>query len=312
MFINLQALQEYVSTNDLKAIDNLITTKAKQKSSKNKIYSYLMLSAHNLKHLSKINDLSADAIMLNLEDGVSKELKPLALRLAILAIQHANKEKNIIVRVNPLDEGGIDEIKALNAVKPDAIRVPKIKGVADVELAQSLIDADIQLHLSIETKESFNNIRSLKTDLQVTTFYLGILDLFADLKLPQSLLQRGNPTCDYILSKFLIDCKSCGVQAVGFTYQDHNNSNQFQKWCEYEKTMGYSAKSCISPKQVEIVNKTFTIDNDTLTKAKKIIQLFEQKQKEGISGFDTKEFGFIDEPIYKDAVNTVSQSIIYV
>jgi citrate lyase subunit beta/citryl-CoA lyase len=304
--VDAKLLEQYVQNKNLSALEKLITTQTKQKSRKQHIVSYLMLSAHNIKHLQKIDALECGAVMLNLEDGVSNELKPYALRLAQLSIQCAKADTYIVVRVNALDEGGIEEIKALNSVKPDAIRVPKIYGVDDVKRVLELVDNDIEIHLSIETKEAFGQIQSLKIDKRITVFYLGILDLYADLQIPQSSVSLSNPFTHYIVSKFLFDCKCADVKPVGFTYQNHTDLEGFKQWCELEQTMGFEAKSCISPKQVAIANRVFSGEGELL-RAKEIIKLFEAKKKSGITGFDTKEYGFIDEPIYKDALNIVAK-----
>jgi len=262
-----------------------------------------MLSCSNEKHLKKIPSLDASCIMLNLEDGVSKEQKPEALRLCAKYLDlYKDLDKFFVVRVNALDDGGVDEIKYLCKFKPDAIRVPKIRTKDDVKLALEQLDGDIELHLSIETKESWANLAHLKIDARVTTYYLGVLDLFADMNLSQSLINKDNPTILYILSHFLITCKSVNINPVSFVYQEFKNLEQFAIWTELEKSMGYDSKGCISPSQVNLANKVFTKDLIQIDRAKKIIQLFEEKKEQGITGFVDDEYGFIDEPIYKGAL----------
>jgi len=263
----------------------------------------LMLSCSNEKHLKKIPSLDASCIMLNLEDGVSKEQKPEALKLCAKYLDlYKDLDKFFVVRVNALDDGGVDEIKYLCKFKPDAIRVPKIRTKDDVKLAIEQLDGDIELHLSIETKESWANLAELKIDARVTTYYLGVLDLFADMNLSQSLINKDNPTMLYILSHFLITCKSVNINPVSFVYQEFKNLEQFTIWTELEKSMGYDSKGCISPSQVNLANKVFTKDLIQIDRAKKIIQLFEEKKEQGITGFVDDEYGFIDEPIYKGAL----------
>lgn len=269
---------------------------------KNDFTSALMLSTHNEKHLQKIPSLEAECIMLNLEDGVSKEQKPEALRLCGEYLKKYNElDKMFVVRVNALEEGGVDEIKYINYYKPDAIRVPKIQTKDDVKKALELIDEDIEVHISIESANAWNNLNSLRVNNRVTTFYIGVLDLFADLGLSHSIINRENPTMQYLLSHFLITCKSIGVKPVSFVYQDYKNLEEFSHWVELEKMMGFKAKGCISPKQSEIAQKHFGYDESELNKAKKIIELFEANQASGVTGFVDEEFGFIDEPIYKGA-----------
>jgi citrate lyase subunit beta/citryl-CoA lyase len=112
----------------------------------------------------------------------------------------------------------------------------------------------------------------------------------------------------YLLSHFLITCKSIGVKPVSFVYQDYKNLDEFSKWLELEKKMGFSAKGCISPKQSELVQKIFGSDEAEIQKAKKIVELFEANEAKGITGFVDEEFGFIDEPIYKGAKVLLGES----
>lgn len=267
-----------------------------------------MLSCHNEKHLNKIPSLDADCIMLNLEDGVSEEKKPLALKLCCEALEkYTNVEKLLVVRVNSLDEGGVEEIEKLNSYKPDAFRVPKIRTVEDVELALELIDDSIGLHLSIETKEAWLNLKELAKNKRVTTLYLGILDLLADLKLPHSLIEISNPTIEYILTHFLITSHAIGVKPVSFVFQEYKNESKFAEWLELESRIGFSAKGCISPSQVIMVNKAFGISKTELRRAEEIVKAFELNSKNGITGFVHEKYGFIDEPIYKGALNQIKR-----
>ena len=261
-----------------------------------------MLSTHNVKHLKKIFDIQAECIILNLEDGVSEEAKPKALRLcAYLLSSLPTCKKKLVVRVNALDEGGEDEIRYLASFMPDAFRVPKIRTQEDVQKALSLIGKDSELHLSIETKESWLILKDLRIDKRVNTFYLGILDLLADLELPQSIIEPHNPSIEYILTHFLLTCKAIGVKPVSFVFQDYKDNVSFTKWLEIEKQMGYSAKGCLSPSQVQSTHKVFGFSNAEIQRAKYIVSLFESKIEEGITGFSDEKYGFIDEPIYKGA-----------
>lgn len=271
---------------------------------KNDFSSALMLSCHNEKHLKKIPGLESECIMLNLEDGVSKEEKPKALKLCGEYLdKFSDVDKMFVVRVNALDEGGLDEIEYLNKFNPDAIRVPKIKTKEDVERALKAINEDIDLHLSIETAESWNNIASLKIDARVTTYYLGVLDLFADMDLPHSMINKDNPTMRYLLSHFLITSLSTGVKPVSFVYQEYKNLDGFRDWLSLEKEIGFRAKGCISPDQVRLVNEVFSKNEKEIKRAKKVIKLFEDQRKVGVTGFVDSELGFIDEPIYKGALS---------
>ena len=201
----LNKIKEAYDNRDIVALDELAIPGFRVINKKNNFKSVLMLSCNNIKHLCKIESLEAQCIMLNLEDGVSKEDKPFALVLAAIFISQIKKsDKKLVVRVNALDEGGYDEITYLNQFKPDAIRVPKIQNQDEVKNILALLNEEIDLHLSIETAQAWHNLSSLAVNKRVSVFYLGILDLFADMGLAQSLIDLQNPTIKYILSHFLI------------------------------------------------------------------------------------------------------------
>ena len=264
------------------------------------IRSALMVSAHKVRHLNKLDELEADIAVINLEDGVAPPLKPLALRLAGLFLSRLKKIRSMtVVRINPLQEGGSEEIAYLNEILPDAIRIPKIESVEDVQKALRLIDPRIEVHLSIETAGAWRNLSDLRPGDRVRAWYLGILDLTAALKLPPRIVKEGNPTTDAILSRFLLEASAAGVLPLSFVYQDYKDLEGFASWCRYEREMGFHAKGCISPAQVAIAHRIFTPSEVELEWAEKVIALFESNEKE--SGFVDEELGFVDEPIYKQA-----------
>lgn len=304
----LSEIQKAYDARDLEALDALAKPTLRKLNKRSDFRSVLMLSCNNIKHLSKIESLSAECIILNLEDGVSKEEKPFALVLAAIFIAKIKESsKKLVVRVNALDEGGYEEITYLNRFMPDAIRVPKIENKQEVISVLALLNEEIELHLSIETAQAWHNLQTLAVNRRVSAFYLGALDLFADMGLPQSLIELDNPSMHYILSHFLITTRAMRVKPVSFVFQEYKDLDTFKKWLELERKMGYDAKGCISPKQVELVNELFVDKEKEHKRAQTIVKLFEMHRDEGITGFVDEEYGFIDEPIYKGALNTLAK-----
>ncbi len=300
---SLQNLSNLVEAGDLEGLKRLAIPQKRERNRSLAFRSAMMISTHNLKHLSKIPILDGECLMLNLEDGVSAEQKPYALVLCAMALaSYPAIDKKLVVRVNPLEEGGADEIAYLAPFMPDAIRVPKIRSVAEVERIVELVDNETEIHLSIETKEAWLALKHLALHPRIRVFYLGVLDLFAELGLSQSLLRPDNPAVHYILSRFLITSRACGVKAVSFVYQDYKNGDGLRNWLELEKMMGYEAKGCISLAQVSLIHEVFGHSEVEIERCRYIIRVFEEHSAKGISGFADERYGFIDEPIYKGAL----------
>ncbi len=271
--------------------------------------SNMMLNPLQLKHLNRIDMHSADMITLNLEDAIAPSRKKEALSNIALFLSHLESSQSfIIIRTNPIDAGGDKEIEFLNDFSFDAIRLPKVKNQTQIAKALKILPEEKELHISLETKEAFKNLSTLRIDPRLTTANIGILDLLSSLGLPQSLVTLNNPTIDYILSKFLVDAKTAGILPISFMYQEYTNIETFTQWCHKEKMMGFTTKACMGPAQVAIANTIFGVSQEALKRAKYIKTIFEQHSANNIHGFMDAEYGFIDEPIYRDALLVLQES----
>jgi len=247
---------------------------------------YLMVSAHNEKHLSKIDKIDA-VIMLNLEDGVPKDKKEVALK-NIIKVLKKGVDKKVVVRVNSLYETGLKEIKTLNEFDV-AFRIPKINSKEELEEVFKITSNEI--HLSVETKEMFFNLKEFKYP-QIKAFYLGILDLFDELNLSHSLINLQNQLIHKILIDFSLNSRYLGITPIGFVYQKYKDLDGFKAWCEIQKDYGFSGVGCITPAQIEVANEIFK--KEDLEYAKMIVKRFEEEGPFTIDGL------FVDEPIYKN------------
>ena len=290
----------------LETLPKTFGSKRKQPCSHSRKRSNMMLNPLQLKHLNRMDESEADMITLNLEDAIAPSRKKEALHNIALFLSHMEHANSfIIVRTNPLDEGGAEEIAFLNAFSFDAVRVAKVKNQIQIAQALTLLTKDKELHISLETKEAFETLSTLRIDERLTTANLGILDLLTTLGLPQSIVTLNNPTIDYILSKFLVDAKTAGIHPISFMFQEYNDTETFRAWCQREKMMGFTSKACMGPKQVAIANEVFALDDDALERAKHIKKRFEEESNKDNNGFMDKKYGFIDEPIYRDALLTL-------
>jgi citrate lyase beta subunit len=220
IFENIKELEEIVKNNDIKKALNLIGNK-NLKTIKTKKRSALMVSGHNIKHLNKIDEIKADVIILNLEDGVPKEKKEIAkIMIAVFLSNIDFLNKEIIIRINPLNESGKEEIKFLDKFSFDGFRISKVKSNEDIDDVSILTDKEI--HASIETKEVFFNLTEL-IHPKLTTFYLGIYDLLNSFNLSHSIITLENPLIHNIISEFSLNSRFIEKIPIGFVYQQYKD-----------------------------------------------------------------------------------------
>jgi len=295
IFEDIKELEEIVKTNNIKKAKNLIKTPTKTLLPSTKKRSALMVSGHNIKHLNKIDELKADIIILNLEDGVPKEKKEIAkYMIAIFLSHYQNPNKELVIRVNPINENGKEEIKFFEKFNINAFRIPKVNSIEDIDDLFFITEKD--LHISIETKEIFINLKEFYHP-KIKAFYLGIYDLLNEFNISHSILNIDNPFIHKILSDFSLYSNYHNIHPIGFVYQQYKDLEGFKKWCLLQKNCGIKGVGCITPSQVEIANKIFSED---LEFAKMIVKRFEKEGPFTIDGL------YVDEPIYKNYKNLIN------
>jgi len=294
IFENISELEKIVQENNVKEALKYIKTPPKLTLKTTKKRSVLMVSGHQVKHLNKIDELKADVIMLNLEDGVPKEKKEIAKIMIAIFLSNLKKiDKEIVIRVNPLNEGGKEEMKFLDSFSFNAFRIPKVNSIEDID--DAYIYTNKEIHASIETKHAFFNLKELKHP-NLTTFYIGIYDLLNDLKLPHSIIEKTNPLIHNILSKFTLISRYHNITPIGFVYQKYKDLEGFKNWALLQKQLGLQGIGCITPAQVDIANSIFNEETDF---AKMIVERFEREGPFTIDGL------YVDEPIYKNYLQQI-------
>lgn len=277
--------------------------------------SALIVSGDKLKHLRKSFTRDADVLIFNLEDGVAEKNKDFArtfLKKFLTGISF-DGSKEVVVRINGMDTPYFwEDIFEILPVVPHAVRLSKVTSFREVVALDKILEAfersfsltvgTIGIHLSIETGSAIENLEEiLGASSRIKVAYLGMLDLFSDINLSQEKLPTS-PLSSYIKSKFVLTCKSLRVVPIGPAYQDFENLEGFEKEALEEREIGFEGKMCISVRQVEVANRVFSPSEEEIKEAEEIVKLYEKALEEGKGGVVYKG-KFIDQPIYKDALN---------
>jgi citrate lyase subunit beta/citryl-CoA lyase len=240
--------------------------------------SHLYVPANDLERLNKALGRGADALIVDLEDGVSPTDKDLARQNLATFLNDLNSEVEIWVRVNP--EKGALESDLAAAVHKNCrgIVLAKATTLAEIQNLDSLltgiensrgITKKLEVSALIESAAGVFNAQSIATGPRVTRLQLGEADLRADLGTSGT---AGESTTQFARSMAVFASAAAGINppvaAVSTNFKDldayRKSSQDFKEW-------GYFGRACIHPAQIEIANEVFTPSPDELAAAQDII-----------------------------------------
>ena len=128
---------------------------------------------------------------------------------------------------------------------------------------------------------------------RITALLVASEDMVADLGTQRS---RGGEELGYVRSRFLVECRAAGVEAIDcpYTFGDVRGASADARTA---RRMGYRMKSLVDPSHARAINGVFTPD---LAKARKIVAAFEKARSRGRDRAKV-DGALIEVPIYAAA-----------
>ena len=269
------------------------------------IRSFLFVPADSERKLAKATGAGADALILDLEDAVAAEARPVARELAA---EYLRGKDEIWVRVNPIDTD--DSILDLEAVMPSApagIVLPKPRSAADAATLARRIDV-LEQHHGIE--QGSTRIMALCTEHPEALFTLhsytgaterlfglswGAEDLAAAVGASTNRDADGRwlPQFEMARSLCLFAAAAAEVAAIDTVYTDFRDPDGLLRYAANARRDGFNGMLAIHPDQVETINSAFEPTVEELERAALIIRLFDENPGAGTVGLDGK---MIDRP----------------
>mgnify|MGYP002041244673 FL=1 len=105
--------------------------------------SVLYMPGANARALDKARSLPADTLILDLEDAVAPDAKAMARDQVAAALRAGGYgHRECVVRVNALDTPwGLDDVRVIAQAGADAVLLPKVQSVAQLEALAQALDA---------------------------------------------------------------------------------------------------------------------------------------------------------------------------
>src|SRR3954469_13854559 len=123
--------------------------------------SLLFMPGSNARALEKARNLTADSLILDLEDSVAPDAKATAREMIAQAVAAQGfGPREVLIRINALDSPWwIDDLTMAGKARPDGILVPKVSSVKDLtaigdRLSDINADTSIRVWAMIETSRA--------------------------------------------------------------------------------------------------------------------------------------------------------------
>jgi len=254
--------------------------------------SFLFVPADSEKKLAKGLASAADALILDLEDSVVADRKPLAREMArqFLA-EHAGQipRPSCVVRINARDTGLIDsDLDAVMPSRPDAVMLPKAEGGGDVSYLDAQLTLREQGHgipightrIIVVATETARAIFQLGTyagaSERLSGLTWGAEDLAADIGSEARRDAEGRYLEPFRLARSLclFGAAAAGAQPIDAVYPPFQDIDGLRRECEEARRDGFTGKMAIHPAQIDIINAVFTPSDAAIRDAEAVIAAF--------------------------------------
>ncbi len=266
----------------------------------------MFLPANNPSMLTDAHIYGPDSIMIDLEDATSINQKDAARFLvyeALKTINYGNTET--VVRINGLDtpfgkddivaavKGGVDVIRLPKTDTPDEIiAVDKIITEVEKEIGR---EGETLIMAAIESATGILNVKDIAlASPRMMGIALGAEDYVTNLKTTRS---KHGWELYYAREAIVLAARNAGIYCFDTAYADINNLEGFREEVQFIKDLGFDGKSCVHPKQIEIVHNIYTPTQKEIEKAIRILNGAKEAEKKG-SGVITVDGKMVDGPMF--------------
>ena len=241
--------------------------------------SVLYMPGANIRALDKAKTLSADCLILDLEDAVAPDAKVQARENIRTALESGFGYRETIVRINSLNtQWGLDDLKYFADAKADAILLPKVESAAQIQEVANLFKQfnpsnTLKIWAMIETPMAIFKLPEIASSHPLLeTLVMGTSDLVKDLHARHTPSRVETQTA---LSLSVLAARAhhlCVLDGVHLSLDDEAG---LKLSCIQGRDMGFDGKTLIHPSQISLANEIFGPSPQEVDEAKQKINTYE-------------------------------------
>ena len=284
------------------------------------IRSWMFVPGHRQKMIDKALGLNADAIMLDIEDGVAPNEKDAARKniAESLGREKARGTPARYVRINAIGHPRMDaDLQAVVRPGLEGLVCPKVDTADEVRKVDALLNdkepqnkltrGSVKLLIAVESPTGLLNAPAIAVaSPRIVGIIFGAEDFGHEIGLPT--VREGEARdLIYARSSIVVAAAAAHVQAVDGVWVDLNDGQGLLGFAKQSRRLGFSGMSCIHPSQVEAINQTFSPTAEEIDYCQKVLHAFEEANARGDGSI---AFGgqLIDRPIVERARRTVEMA----
>lgn len=230
--------------------------------------SYLFVPGDRPERFEKAQASGADMVVFDLEDAVSSKNKSLA-RLQVM--QYLTRvEGRVCVRINGFESSEFEaDCDFLSMPAVSAIMLPKAEDKEVLELLTARAHKGLVIIPLVETARGLEAIRELASASSVQRVAFGSVDFQLDLG-----IEGDGIELLFARSQLVLASRLAGIAAPidGVTLAA-TDAHQVSSDSALSRKLGFGAKLCIHPLQVDPVNAAFTMDEQDVRWAKGVLSI---------------------------------------
>ena len=240
----------------------------------------------NERALQKAKTISADGVILDLEDATAPDKKELARDQVCAAIEGGGYGKReLIIRVNALNtHWGYDDIVAASKTKADALLIPKVESADTVRQVENIMVSNgahdgMAIWCMMETPRGILHAEEIAgATRRMTCMVMGTSDLAKELDCAHT---RERLPMITSLGICLLVARAYNIYIIDGVYLDLQDDEGFAYACRQGAELGFDGKTLIHPKQVEPSNTAFSPSQTDVDWSRKIIVAHEEAARAG-------------------------------
>jgi citrate lyase subunit beta/citryl-CoA lyase len=256
----------------------------------------------------------SDAVIIDLEDAVPHTEKDAARRLVRRFLEgYRERDKEVIVRINPLDTAWArDDLREVLPALPDGVRLPKADTPEIVERLDTLL-TEMEEELGLEIGR-FRILPSIESALGIINCFdiagssprllglaFGAEDYTASMGIERT---KGGEELMNARARVLWAAKAAGIQAIDTIFADVKDMEGLRRETEAVKALGFTGKSLVNPRQIEVVHEVFAPSAEQIGYALQVLEAIQRAREMG-TGVISLGGKMVDAPVVKRAYRTL-------